>query len=900
MSGSTDRNLLFGVLALQMNFVDRDGLIAGLNAWAAAKDRPLGGILLDQGRLTPAQCRALDAVLELHLEQHQNDAQLSLKALAAATTVGPRPDDVADFELQTSLRSLSTVSSVTARGDAAPPPERGGSRYRVLRPHARGGLGEVFVAEDTELHREVALKEIQPKWAGNAASRTRFVQEAEITGGLEHPGIVPVYGLGVYPDGRPYYAMRFIRGGSLKEAIEKFHATEGSGRESVERGMSLRGLLRRFIDVCNAIAYAHSRGVLHRDLKPANVMLGPFGETLVVDWGLAKAGLDKPYNPALAAEATIDPALRPESADQLATQAGSALGTPGYMSPEQATGKLNELGPATDIYGLGATLFALLSGRRPGDDAPFADTAPAEGAPVSPRARRTLPPALAAVCRKAMAPDPANRYSTALELAADVERWLADEPVAVHRDAWPVRAGRWVRRHRTAAVAAGVFLGCAVVALGASTGLIWREQRETAKQKNLAEDNLNRVRRLTENSVNLIAASEAEYAADPAKDRIRRDVLKSAAERYRGYLAENPADPEMRQRTALVYRYAANVHRLSWEAEPADRLYHDAIQISQALADQFPQERSHRQALADTLRDRASLMSNLGRLGEASSLLDRSIQINDELCAREPARTGYRRSLGAGLLSRAAVEHSRGRREESERTAGRAGEIFCELSSVPPPQGYHYDPLLFAAAMNVLALTQREAGQLDAADKLHGVSIRLMDGMYNSRGESVNNADVLHFLAVFQVERCRTWMQSGERPADVETNLGVAIQNWERLATAFPQVPMYPEYRAVALQVRGTFLTRADRPKEARADLELSQRLLEDLVARFGNVPGPRVELGRTYLALARLTRRIGDGPAAASALARAAEQLGRAVELAPDDDRARRALAEVNGEAVK
>ncbi len=144
------------------------------------------------------------------------------------------------------------------------------------------------MAQDEELHREVALKEILERHVHNTENRLRFLLEAEVTGGLEHPGIVPVYGLGQYEDGRPYYAMRFIRGESLKRAINQFHLAEQSNRDPGERALSLRRLLTHFVVVCEAMAYAHSRGVLHRDLKPANVMLGRYGETLVVDWGLAK------------------------------------------------------------------------------------------------------------------------------------------------------------------------------------------------------------------------------------------------------------------------------------------------------------------------------------------------------------------------------------------------------------------------------------------------------------------------------------------------------------------------------------------------------------------------------------------------------------------------------------
>ena len=170
-----------------------------------------------------------------------------------------------------------------------------GTRFHILRPHAEGGLGKVSVARDEELGREVALKEIKAAHAHHQDSRARFLLEAEITGGLEHPGIVPVYGLGKYDDGRPFYAMRFIRGDSLKEAVDRYHNVSGtlrapakSGTRNVPDTIELRKLLGRFLDVCNAIAYAHSRGVLHRDLKPGNIMLGKFGETLVVDWGLAK------------------------------------------------------------------------------------------------------------------------------------------------------------------------------------------------------------------------------------------------------------------------------------------------------------------------------------------------------------------------------------------------------------------------------------------------------------------------------------------------------------------------------------------------------------------------------------------------------------------------------------
>ena len=182
--------------------------------------------------------------------------------------------------------------------------------------------------------------------------------EAEINGGLEHPGIVPVYSLGAYENGRPFYAMRFVEGDSLKDAIERYHKEHARPDPTA---VEFRKLLARFIDVCEAIAFAHSKGVLHRDLKPHNVMLGRFGETPLIDWGLAKAtGRHELIGPDAAGEATLVPPSGSGHAPTL-----GVLGSPPYMSPEQAAGKAESLGPATDVYGLGAILFALLTGEPP-------------------------------------------------------------------------------------------------------------------------------------------------------------------------------------------------------------------------------------------------------------------------------------------------------------------------------------------------------------------------------------------------------------------------------------------------------------------------------------------------------------------------------------------------------
>src|SRR5262245_35545189 len=220
---ASDRNLLFGILALQLDFIRRDALVAAMNGWVLEKAKPLGRILVEQGALAAVDHELLEAMVQRHLEKHGDDAERSLAALAAPDGARAELRGIADADLRASLAQLPATPAAVPDGQATTAPlTAGGTRFQVLRPHASGGLGEVFVAKDAELNREVALKEIQARHAHHPESRARFLREAEVTGGLEHPGIVPVYALGHHPDGRPYYAMRFIRGTTLKDAIEKF------------------------------------------------------------------------------------------------------------------------------------------------------------------------------------------------------------------------------------------------------------------------------------------------------------------------------------------------------------------------------------------------------------------------------------------------------------------------------------------------------------------------------------------------------------------------------------------------------------------------------------------------------------------------------------------------------
>jgi serine/threonine protein kinase len=326
--------------------------------------------------------------------------------------------------------------------DAANLPNLVGTRYALVERVARGGMGVVYAAEDEKLGRRVALKVLHAP-DRNAEMARRLIREAQVLARLEHPGIVPVHDVGTLEDGRVFYTMKFVEGQRLDGYIQ-----------SVELGPDR---LRVFLRICEAVAFAHARGVLHRDLKPANVMVGPFGEVLVLDWGLAKI-LREPGTVSTERdpEATIlhEPSAPRSGSDttenSAATEHGAVMGTPGYMSPEQARGDNEHLDERSDIFSLGAMLRFLLD----------------EGSPPVPRQPgRKRDKSLEAICQKALAANPESRYASVTQLAADVSRHLDGLPVSARKETFLDKASRFYRRHSVAILLITAYLLMRIVLL---------------------------------------------------------------------------------------------------------------------------------------------------------------------------------------------------------------------------------------------------------------------------------------------------------------------------------------------------------------------------------------------------------------------------------------------------
>jgi tRNA A-37 threonylcarbamoyl transferase component Bud32 len=471
----TDRNLLFGALALQAALIDNDQFAETCAAWTTRKSTPLAELLVERGLLTPEEKQEIERLVQRHLKRHAGDVRASLAAVvgeAARRSLA----DVADPEVQRSLSGLPARGGRDPGGTIAHVPA-GRSRYTPTRLHAKGGIGQVWLARDVDLRRDVALKELQEDRAEDRASMQRFLAEAQITGQLEHPGIVPVYELVAQsPGGRPFYTMRFVRGRTLTKAARAYHKKRVKGTAG---SLELRALLNAFVGVCNAVAYAHSRGVIHRDLKGANVVLGDFGEAVVLDWGLAKLR-EEPEK-----EGELPPVVLDEPGKREATLQGQVLGTPGYMAPEQAEGRLDLIDEGTDVYGLGAVLYEVLTGDPPfsGPDTHEVLRQVREEEPPSPRLLVPgTPVPLEAVCLKGLAKRRGDRYASAAELAADIQCWLADEPVSACREALPRRLARWGRRHPTLLTATALVL-LATAAVG-----FWLKHERDARAANTARE----------------------------------------------------------------------------------------------------------------------------------------------------------------------------------------------------------------------------------------------------------------------------------------------------------------------------------------------------------------------------------------------------------------------------
>jgi formylglycine-generating enzyme required for sulfatase activity/serine/threonine protein kinase len=457
---NAEHNLIFAGLGLQLGIIAKDKVIRAFTEWLFDKARPLGEILVHQKAITPEQMKTLESAVDAHIQQEGGEQ----KALASLKNVRALEDELNHLDDEdinnTILPAVTSQKGTLGIPQPFPtsPPTPTGDSQGIIDRFERGAfldagnLGELFFAKDKELNRIVVTKYIKPKLANEQRHQALFHLEGEVTGALEHPSIVPVYGLNKDSRDRLYYAMRYIPGRKLTRVIQEYHRISHSEKESKRE--AFMSLLQNFHAACLAIEYAHIKGVLHCDIKPDNIMVGDFGEVFVVDWGLAvvqnKNTETQSPDPQMTTDEGQIPTFRPsESAARglHINQGGSRYGvggTPAYMAPEQfqAT-KLNDIsliGPPSDIYGLGATLYHITTGKAPHlpikqpkeilDD--FYGRIMAGKFPTPIEMNTTTPIYLNAIVMKAMALNPKKRYTSARDLAEDVKWFMANNPVTAY------------------------------------------------------------------------------------------------------------------------------------------------------------------------------------------------------------------------------------------------------------------------------------------------------------------------------------------------------------------------------------------------------------------------------------------------------------------------------------
>jgi eukaryotic-like serine/threonine-protein kinase len=770
-------------------------------------------------------------------------------------------------------------SSTDATAVAATQSLRQFGDYELLEEIARGGMGVVYRARQRRLNRTVALKMILAGELASADDVQRFLCEAEAAAGLDHPGIVPVYECGTVGD-QHYFSMGFVEGESLGTRLA---AGPLPPREAAEIVAA----------VADAVDYAHTRGIIHRDLKPANILLDRDGRPRVTDFGLAKR----------------------VSGDSGLTRTGQAMGTPSYMPPEQAAGRLAEVGPASDVYSLGAVLYASLTGRPPFQAASALETLlqVLEEEPVPPRQLNpNVPGELETITLKCLQREAARRYRTARDLADELRRFLSGEPILARPVGRLQRGWRWCRRNpKLAVLTAAVFVLLATVAVGSTAAAvrIRHERDRTEKARTKADENFRNAeaqRQIAQTAqqealrnlatakterqraeVNFLKAREAvdrmltrvgqqRLSGVPQMEPVRRALLEDAVEFYRGFLDENSNDRAVRAETARAYQRLADIYHTLGQVDQGRRAVERGAAIFDKLAEEFPDEGEYRAGSAKSLNQSGLLFKDEMNAAEAERAYGGAAAILERLVEDFPDDPDYRVTLSQTKCNLGVLRELTGRfglAEEAYRGAIRLDEELVRRWPAAPHGRYH----LSENCGNLERLLGLK-GQLAEAESLAVRSCEIGEKLIadfpavaeyqNSLGKEYHNLGVL--------------LDETGRRDQAEQFFRKAVELHQRLANDYPHVVEYRQDLASHYNSLGMVLAAAGNQEEAETAFSQAIALKEKLAADLPSVPMLSRQLANSFTSLGLFYLRFGQFDKAVQANERGIKILEQLVERYP------------------
>jgi serine/threonine-protein kinase len=645
---------------------------------------------------------------------------------------------------------------------------------------------------------------------------------------------------------------------------------EASKDEFGERIVAFRELLSRFIAVCNAIAYAHSRGVIHRDLKPGNILLAKYGETLVVDWGLAKAAGRADQIAESADEAPLE---LQSGVGSTPTRFGTVVGTPAFMSPEQAEGRLDLLGPASDIYSLGATLYFLLAGQCPFTSPRLdmvLDHVKRGDFPRPREVKSDVPRALEAICLKAMALKQTDRYLTASALADDLEHWLADEPVSAHPERGIERAGRWIRRHKSAALTSAIgLLLVAVVAIVAAV-LVNRQRIIADEARNNADVAFREARNAVDDLFTKV--SEDSLLNQPGMQGLRKDLLQKTLDYYEKFLKQRADDPSVKEEYATTLFRAGRIIDELQSPEQALPYLRQACDIQKQLLDEVPHDPKRLQSLGDTENAMGRSLHRSQQFEQALAEYEKGRDLRQEVAELVPEDHELQRARANSVMNIGLVEKDLGHLDAGAKQLQAAQELREAQLTAGDSFKLQRDLAMGSYNQGVLELKREQPGE--AATYFNQAIERF--AVLEER--EPHDLTIQYYLAICY-RRSADAHSENNSPDEAARLYGLARDTFARLVDRNPEVDEYQSelaktYMNIAGHQEGT---------AAIASFEKAQSIFDSLVLKYPKNPQFRRDSAVVLRELGLVQVKGGDRDKGLQNLQRSVERLEKLLEEFPN-----------------